>query len=161
MGKAAVKRKAKRPIEIVDYVARIERSSLAYGLNNHRAKHMPLRPHGRLLLLYGRLVLPEALFGLPFDVVLQGDTPQPVEPEEELSAHVGTLTKTGDNNSVFAIVPPDFIPALSAAFHDGRMSLVHARGPALKRGYAPLIGLKFEDVAYFEDHWGEAIPSPA
>jgi len=157
----SVKKGRRRTIEIEDYVARIERTALSYGINNYHHKHEQPYPNRRSLHLFGKLLLPPSLLGMSLHVTLTNREPQSDAPEAAtLSRHVAHLEKHGDGLSLYAQVPADYLPTLSAAFHDGRMSIAFGRGPALHRGFAFLTDISFDEERYFVDYWGEPLPSP-
>lgn len=143
--------------EIIYFIGQIERSALSYGINHYHHKHEPLRPYSRTLHLYGRMLFPEGLRAHDLEVWLMGKT-ELVEEPGELHRTVASLEKRGDKIDISALTPIEYVRTLSEAFHDGRMHIVAARGPALSRNGSLLIDIAFENRTYFEDYWGEALP---
>lgn len=155
------KKSRRRAIEYEDFVARIERTALSYGINNYHQKHERPYPNRRSLHLFGRVLLPSAMLGMPLEVTLTNREPQPdVSKPETLSSHVAHLEKYRDQLRVYAQVPPDYLPTLSTAFHDKRLAIFYGRGPRLRRGSSLLTGISFEEERYFVDYWGEPLPAP-
>jgi hypothetical protein len=151
----AKKRRAlKEPVE--DYIALITHAALSYGINHYHHKLEPLRPYSRTLRLHGRAAYPAILRGLPFDAHLYGRLLDE-EPRQSLERSVGVLNKRSGELEIVAEVPIEFIVTLSTAFHDGRLSVVAARGSKLSRGTSLLTSVDFENRAHFEDYWGEPI----
>ncbi len=153
--KKAARRKAEP--EIIYFIGQIERSALSYGINHYHHKHDPLRPYSRSLHLYGRMLYPERLRAHDLEVWLMGKS-ELVEEPGELGRALATLEKRGDKIDVTVLTPIEYIRTLSEAFHDDRLHIVAARGPALSRNGSVLIDIAFENRAYFEDYWGEALP---
>jgi len=150
--------KKKRPVEIVDFVAAVDRTALSYGRSHHHLKWEKVRPNKRALHLYGRMLLPRSIEGLEFEAALYGDAGLVEELDSVDTRSVALLQKRGDTVQVTARVPPDFVVALSAAYHDGRLGLCVGRGPPTLRGTSLLINIDFEDRVQFESYWGEPLP---
>ena len=152
----SVKKPRSRMVEYEDYIARVERTALSYGINNYHQKHEQPYPNRRSLHLFGRMLLPSEMVGMSLEVTLTNREPQPDVPKPEtLSAHVAHLDKHGDQLRLYAQVPPDFLPTVSAAFHDRRLAIFYGRGPRLFRGFSFLTDISFEDERYFVGYWGE------
>lgn len=159
MARAKTSRRRKQAPEIIDFFARIERGALRYGINHYHHKHDAPRPYSRTLHLYGRMLHPDALRGMALEVWLIGKADLVEEPTETLHPIVADLQKRGAEIVMSALVPIEYITTLSQAFHDGRLQIVAARGPALRRGSSLLTDLSFEELRSFEDNWGAALPS--
>lgn len=116
---------------------------------------MSFRPYSRSLYLYGELVQPKQIAGTRMNTLLIGDPALQEMPQMELGATVGTISKRGDELQFFAEVPIEFVPSLSAAFHDKRLQILYGRGSPLRRGTSLLTYIGFHDRAEFESEWGE------
>lgn len=146
--------------QYTDYVARIERSALSYGVNNYHQKYEQPFPNSRLLLLFGTMLLPKNVFGWALVVTLVGREPQPDTPEPEtLRPHVAHLERHGEQLGAYAAVAPDYVPTLSSAYHDRRLHLFYGRGPKLFRNSSLLTSISFENEPRFVEYWGEPLPS--
>jgi len=112
--------KRKKPPASVyqDYYARIQRQSLRYGISHYVDGYSTPKPYSRHLELHGEMLWPEQLRGLSFTADLIGDPGRIELPKAFEGSAIASLRKREEKVWLTTFVPIEFIPSLSAAYHD-------------------------------------------